>query len=158
MHSHTNRRIANCAYTISYKADHRPIIMIILMYIRKIWISSTISIHTMNAAPMASPLPRHRAQVRSAEAGGSAKWFAALHCYRLGYFLAISLGLCSRYIVYIYIYAWHQRVPRIPRSQVLVGNHSQLCDFFQETIFRSINKKGPLVVLLFSHPPKLTLP
>jgi len=99
MHSHTNRRIANCAYTISYKADHRPIIMIILMYIRKIWISSTISIHTMNAAPMASPLPRHRAQVRSAEAGGSAKWFAALHCYRLGYFLAISLGLCSRYIV-----------------------------------------------------------
>ena len=38
------------------------------MYIRKIWISSTISIHTMNAH-MHHRCWRHRAQVRSAEAG-----------------------------------------------------------------------------------------
>lgn len=44
-----------------------------------------------------------------------------------------------------------------PDPKVLVGNHSQLCVFFQETIFRSINKKGPLCCFVIFTPPKTNM-
>ena len=134
---------------------------------------------------------RHRAQVRSAEAGickverFTATDLAISLQFRWDYFQDILIyykchvhtDTCDVYIIHVlchsnirclysyiyiyhilYIYAWHQRrVPRIPRSQVLVGNHSQLCVFFQETIFRSINKKGPLCWVVLFTPPKTNM-
>lgn len=176
MHSHTNRRIANCAYTISYKADHR----LIIMYIRKIWISSTISIHTMNAH-MHHRCWRHRAQVRSAEAGickverFTATDLAISLQFRWDYFQDILIyykchvhtDTCDVYIIHvlchlnirclysyisciIYIYACHQRrVPRIPRSQVLVGNHSQLGVFFPRHHFQIHQQKGSALLFCY---------
>ena len=112
-------------------------------------------------------LPRHRAQVRSAEAG-------ALHCCRLGvfslqfrwdYFQDILYMPCTyRYMRCVYNICTMPFKYTMPGANAFrefpdpkVGNHSQLCVFFQETIFRSINKKGPLCCFVLFTPTKTNM-
>ena len=185
MHSHTNRRIANCAYTISYKADHR----LIIMYIRKIWISSTISIHTMNAH-MHHRCWRHRAQVRSAEAGickverFTATDLAISLQFRWDYFQDILIyykchvhtDTCDVYIIHVLchlnirclysyisciIYICLPPTPCSENSQIpsSCGESFATWCFFSKTPFSDPStKRVRFVVLLFLHLPKLTCP